>query len=81
MKGVGTSRSQKRLELTGVSIIDTVNGVVTRETKLFCVELLDSSGDRVVIHAFGVEKISEVRSVVQLSAIKDRFSARGGKNI
>ena len=55
--------------------IETVNGVITRETKLFCVELMSNSGDRVVIKAFGVENISEVRSVMNLSAIKNRFSA------
>ena len=54
--------------------IDTVNGVVTRDTKLYCVELLNNSGDRVVVKAFGVEKISDVRNVVQLSTLKDRFS-------
>ena len=53
--------------------IETVNGVITRETKLFCVELMSNSGDRVVIKAFGVENISEVRSVMNLSAIKNRY--------
>ena len=54
--------------------IDTVNGVVTRETKLYCVEMMNQSGDRILIRAFGVEKISEVVSGQDLSVIKDRFS-------
>ena len=54
--------------------IDTVNGVITRDTKLYCIELLNNSGERVLIKAFGVENISEVRSVVQLSGVKEKFS-------
>ena len=54
--------------------IETVNGVITRDTKVYCVELLNHSGDRVVIKAFGVEHISDVRSVVEISAMKDKFS-------
>ena len=54
--------------------IETVNGVITRETKLFCVELMNNSGDRIVIKAFGVENISEVRNVVNLTAVKNKFS-------
>ena len=54
--------------------IETVNGVVTRETKLYCVELMSNTGDRVVIKAFGVENVSEVRSIVDLSMLKHRFS-------
>ena len=55
--------------------IDTINGIMTRETKLYCVELLSNTGERVLIKAFGVENISEVRSVVQLSDVKTKFSA------
>ena len=54
--------------------IDTVNGMITRVTKLYCVELLSNGGERVVIKAFGVDNISEVRNVVSLSAVKARFS-------
>ena len=56
--------------------IDTVNGMVTRETKLYCVELVSNGGVRVVIKAFGVDNISEVRNVVSLSALKAKFSDR-----
>ena len=54
--------------------IETVNGVVTRETKLYCVELMSNTGVRVVIKAFGVENVSEVRSIVDLSMMKQKFS-------
>ena len=53
--------------------IDTINGIMTRETKLYCVELLSNSGERILIKAFGVENISEVRSMVQLSNVKTMF--------
>ena len=55
--------------------IETVNGVITRDTKLYCVELLTHSGERVIIRAFGVEKISEVMSLLNLSRVKDKFSS------
>ena len=54
--------------------IETVNGVITRDTKIYCVELLNHGGERVVIKAFGVERISDVKSVVEISAIKEMFS-------
>ena len=54
--------------------IETVNGVITRNTKLYCVELINNSGERIIIKAFGVENVSEVRSVVNLSAVKPIFS-------
>ena len=54
--------------------IDTVNGMITRETKLYCVELVSSGGERVLIKAFGVDNISEVKNVVSLAAVKARFS-------
>ena len=55
--------------------IDTINGILRRDTKLYCVELMNNSGERVMIKAFGVENISDVRSVVQLSGVKNKFSA------
>ena len=54
--------------------IETVNGELKRETKLYCVELLTCGGKRVVIKAFGVENISEVKSVVDISGVKHLFS-------
>ena len=53
--------------------IETVNGVITRETKIYCVELINNYGERVVIKAFGVENVSEIRSLVELRAVKDNF--------
>ena len=53
--------------------IDTVNGMITRETKLYCVELVSSGGERVLIKAFGVDNISEVKNVVSLAAVKLGF--------
>ena len=54
--------------------IDTINGLMTRDTKLYCVEMLDNSGNRVLIRAFGVESISTVRNVVNILPVKERFS-------
>ena len=54
--------------------IETVNGVITRDTKIYCVEMLNDGGARVVIKAFGVEHISDVRSVVEISSVKEQFS-------
>ena len=54
--------------------IETVNGVITRNTKLYCVELINNSGDRVCVRAFGVENVSEVKSIVQLAGVKNKFS-------
>ena len=54
--------------------IETVNGVITRNTKLYCVELINNSGDRICVKAFGVENVLEVRSIVQLAGVKNKFS-------
>ena len=54
--------------------IETINGIITRETKIYCVELMSNSGDRVIIRAFGVEKISEVRGIKMLADAKTKFS-------
>ena len=54
--------------------IETVNGVIMRETKLYCVEMMSNGGERVVIKAFGVENISEIRNVVNLATMKNKFS-------
>ena len=55
--------------------IDTINGVLTRETKLYCVELMNHEGERVIIKAFGVESISDISSMVNLSGVKHKFSS------
>jgi hypothetical protein len=54
--------------------IETINGIITRETKIYCVELMSNAGDRVIIRAFGVEKISEVRGIKMLADAKMKFS-------
>ena len=54
--------------------IDTINGLLTRETKLYCVELISNGGERVIIRAFGVECISNVQNIVDLSVVKNVFS-------
>ena len=54
--------------------IETINGTITRNTKLYCVELINNSGDRVCVKAFGVENVSEVKSVIQLTEVKSKFS-------
>ena len=54
--------------------IDTVNGIITRNTKLYCVELLNHAGERVTMRAFGVENISDVRSLLDLTRVKGKFS-------
>jgi hypothetical protein len=54
--------------------IDTINGILTRDTKLYCVELMNNSGERVIIKAFGVESISEVHSIVEVAGVKQKFS-------
>ena len=54
--------------------IYTINGILTRDTKLYCVELMNNSGERVIIKAFGVESISEVHSIVEVAGVKQKFS-------
>ena len=54
--------------------IETVNGIITRNTKLYCIELVNNSGERICVKAFGVENVSVVRSVVALTAVKEKFS-------
>ena len=54
--------------------IDTINGLLTRDTKLYCIELVDNAGNRVLIRAFGVENISEIRNVVNVEQMKENFS-------
>ena len=54
--------------------IDTNNGLLTRYTKLYCVNILTICEERVVIEPFGVESISDVRSNVQLDGLKGKFT-------
>ena len=41
---------------------------------MYCVEMMSNNGERVVIKAFGVENISEVRNVLNLTTMKTKFS-------
>ena len=54
--------------------IETVNGQMIRDTRMYCVELLTCDGKRVLIKAFGVENISEVTSIVDISGVKHLYS-------
>ena len=54
--------------------IETVNGEITRRTKIYCIELMSNSGERFIIKAFGVENISEVQSLLVLSEVKEKFT-------
>ena len=54
--------------------IETVNGELKRDTKIYCLELITCGEKRVLVKAFGVEHISEVKSVVDVSGVKHLFS-------
>ena len=54
--------------------LGTVNAKTTVETKLYCLELLDSEGNRYLIKAFGLESISGELPVIYLDGIKYQFS-------
>ena len=54
--------------------IDTVNGMVERKTKMYVVELINLHGERVLVRAFGVEKISGIVTAVDVSGVKEFFS-------
>lgn len=54
--------------------IETVNGELKRDTKIYCLELITCGEKRVLIKAFGVDDISEVKSVVDVSGVKHLFS-------
>ena len=71
------TETAEKLQCPGEAItlcIETINGIITRDTKIFCVELISNTGDRVIIRAFGVEKISEVRGIRMLAEAKSKFS-------
>ena len=54
--------------------IETVNGELKRDTKIYCLELITCGEKRVLVKTFGVEHISEVKSVVDISGVKHLFS-------
>jgi hypothetical protein len=70
----------EKLQFRGEPItitIDTGNGLVERKTKMQCVqqvELINKYGERVLVHALGVEKISGVVMAVEVSGVKELFS-------
>ena len=58
----------------GEPVTVTIDTILTRETMLYCVELINNNGERVIIKAFGVENISEIHSIVEVSDVKQKFS-------
>ena len=50
--------------------LGTVNAKTTVDTKLYCLELLDTEGNRYLIKAFGLESISGELPVIHLDGIK-----------
>ena len=56
--------------------LGTVNATTQIKTKLYCVVLLDKSGTRHLIKAFGLDVISGVLPSVNLEQIKGEFSCK-----
>ena len=69
------------LEGTPVTItIGTVNGEKERATKLYVVELLTTGGERKIVRAFGMEKISEEIPFISFNGVKHLFSDKVQKD-
>jgi hypothetical protein len=51
--------------------LGTVNATTTLETKLYCLELLDSEGGRHLVKAFGLDSISGELPSIKLDGIKE----------
>ena len=54
--------------------LGTVNATTTLRTKLYCVELLDKSGGRYLIKAFGLDTLSGSLPTITLDGIRHEFS-------
>ena len=54
--------------------LGTVNATTSIDTKLYCVELLDNSGKRHIIRAFGLKSLSGPLPVLCLNGIRHEFS-------
>ena len=54
--------------------LGTVNATTVVNTKLYCVELVDMSGTRHLVRAFGLETLSGPLPIVSLKMIKGEFS-------
>ena len=54
--------------------LGTVNATTVVETKLYCVELVDTKGDRHLVRAFGLDNLSGELPEVNLVKIKGEFS-------
>ena len=68
---------QHKLEGSPVNItIGTVNGEKHRETKLYVVELLTCKGDRRLVRAFGMERISQDIPFISVEGVKHLFSKK-----
>ena len=73
----------KRLQLWGDPVtleLGTVNALTTVDTKLYCVELIDSEGRRHLIKAFGLDSISGELPTINLDGIKHEFSQEVQEN-
>ena len=57
-----------------------MNATTTLETKLYCLELLDSEGGRHLVKAFGLDSISGELPSIKLDGIKYEFSKEVQKN-
>ena len=67
----------QKLELYGDPVLlelGTVNATTLLETKLYCIELLDMSGNRHIIKAFGLESLSGKLPSMTLDGIEHEFS-------
>ena len=72
-----------KLQLWGDPVtleLGTVNALTTVDTKLYCVELLDSKGKRHLIKAFGLDSISGELPTINLDGIKHEFSKEVQEN-
>ena len=56
--------------------IETVNGERSFSSKQYGVELLTSTGERRLLRAFGIEKISEVLPFVEIDETRHQFSEK-----
>ena len=66
----------ENLKLPGQPVtitIGTINGSIERETKLYVVELLTVDRERIMVRAFGIEKISEPILKVDVEGVKYLF--------
>ena len=56
--------------------IETLNAVTTKETMLYMVEVLEKTGRRKLVRAFGFDNISEPMGTIELNGVKSLFSTK-----